>query len=160
MKFLRILLQRWYLYLLLALVLPAASTYFGRQRLQTYQSSAYILVYRAAFLGGLDSQGYNQYISPAANEQNFILELLDSQTFTRKVANGTNLAHIYDLNSDAGTGAAVTRVRQDIAISASPIGPNGLSIVVQDKDPSLTQQVASSLITQFGLRCRAPAQVR
>ncbi len=149
MKFLRILLKHWYIYLLLLLVLPAVSTYFGRQRLQTYQSSAYILVYRAAFLDSLDSQGYNSYLSPAANEQNFILELMDSQNFTVKVATDTNLAQIYDLTTDAGKSAAVARVRQDISIAASQTGPNGLSITVQDKDATITQQLAKSLITQF-----------
>ena len=34
MKFLRILLKRWYIYLLLLLMLPAAATLFGRQRLR------------------------------------------------------------------------------------------------------------------------------
>jgi uncharacterized protein involved in exopolysaccharide biosynthesis len=149
MKFLRILVKRWYVYLLLLLVLPAVTTYFGRQRLQTYQSSAYILVYRAAFLSSLDSQGYNSFISPAANEQNFILELLDSQTFTKKVAADSNLSQYYNLNTDQGTAAAVARTRADISVAASQTGPNGLSILVQDKDPTLTQQLAKSLITQF-----------
>jgi uncharacterized protein involved in exopolysaccharide biosynthesis len=149
MRFLRILLKRWYLYLLLLLVLPAAATIYGRQRLQTYQSSAYLLVYHAAFLNGIDSQGYNSYISPAQNEQNFIQELIDSQTFTEKVAAGTDLAHIYDMSSDAGKGAAVARVRQDVAVFATQTGPNGLSIVVRDKDARITQQLAGSLISQF-----------
>ncbi|HEV8192622.1 MAG TPA: hypothetical protein VGP82_14240 [Ktedonobacterales bacterium] len=149
MKFLRILVKRWYVYLLLLLVLPAAATYYGRQRLQTYQSGAYILVYRAAFLDNVDSQGYNSFISPAANEQNFILELLDSQTFTKKVAADSNFSQYYDLNTDQGAAFAVARVRADTSVTASQTGPNGLSILVQDKDPAVTQQLAESLITQF-----------
>lgn len=149
MKFLRIFVKRWYLYALLIVILPAGATLYGRQHLRTYQSSAYILVYRAAFLDSLDSQGYNSYLSPAQNEQNFILELIDSQAFTGKVAADTSLAQIYDLTTDAGEAAAVARIRTDTAVSASQNGPNGLTILVQDKDPIVTQQIAKSLIKQF-----------
>lgn len=140
--------RRRYLYLLVLIVMPIGVALFGRHQLSVYESSAYISVSRSAYLSQIKSQYYNSFLSPATNEVNVMVELLQSETFAADVASNTPLAQYYDLTTSVGRGAAAQRVRNDTMITASTLGPDTLTVTVQDKDPLVAQQVASSFIAQ------------
>ncbi|MBF6590203.1 MAG: hypothetical protein IVW57_06675 [Ktedonobacterales bacterium] len=146
MRFLATLHRRWYLYIFIVLMLPIALTFYARQRLAIYESTAQLFVNRPAQLSALTSRSYNSYLNPNTNEANSMNELLQTNAFAAQIAAGTRLAGAYDLSSTTGQVAAAQRVRGDTSITASTVGPDAILITVQDKNPAVAQEIATSLI--------------
>ncbi|HEX8034470.1 MAG TPA: hypothetical protein VF510_11515 [Ktedonobacterales bacterium] len=150
MRFIAKLLEHWKLYLIPILLFPIVATIYGQHKLSIYESSAYMLVERGAVVGSTTLGGIsggNPYASPAQNAVDAIGELLQSKSFLVKVAQSTDLATQYDLNVRRNQDIVATWIQADVSVT--PFGMETFYVVVDDKSPRLTQQIASSLIVQF-----------
>lgn len=148
MRFVAKFFRRWYLYLLPLIVLPVLATIYGKQSLTIYESSALIYINKPDAIIGAGT-AFNQYLSPGQNGANAMNEALLSETFVVGVAQRTDLARAYDLNSQYGQDAVTTRIRADVTIGATTVGQNTLMVIVDEKTAHLAQQVADALTTQF-----------
>jgi uncharacterized protein involved in exopolysaccharide biosynthesis len=148
MRFLSVLLRRWFVFLPILVVLPLAATIYGHHHVEVYQTTAQLYVTRSSQLSALTAQDYNPYLSPNANEANVMNELLQSETFDVQVARSTGLATL-NLATRAEQDAAAIRIQADTIIFASTAGPDAIFLTVQDKDPYTAEEIASALITNF-----------
>ncbi|MBF6592409.1 MAG: hypothetical protein IVW57_18010, partial [Ktedonobacterales bacterium] len=148
MRFLAKFFRRWYLYLLPLLLLPALATIYGKRAMSLYETSALIYINKPSALGDTTSS-FSQYLSPAQNGANAMNEALLSETFVVSVARGTDLASIYNLDTQFGQDQATARVRAEVTIAATAVGQNTVTVTVDDKNPRLAQQLAAQLINQF-----------
>ncbi len=148
MRFLAKFFRRWYLYVLPMIILPALATIYGKQALTVYESSALIYINNPSSVTNLNTS-FNQYLSPAQNGTNAMNEALLSETFVVSVARATDLAEVYNLDSQYGQDAVTVRIRSEVLIAASAVGQNTLTLTVDDPNPHLAQQLANALISQF-----------
>ncbi len=143
MRFLAKLLKHWYLYLIPILILPAVATYYGYKTQKEYESTALLYIQDSSLVSG------SPYASPAQNGADAMLQLLQSETFIVTVAAVTDLANQYDLTTRYGQDLAFGRLRSDVNIFATGVGANTVEIVVDDKSPTIAQQIAAGLISVF-----------
>lgn len=148
MRFLAKFFRRWYLYVLPMIVLPILATMYGKQVLTVYESSALLHINQPI---GNSSTTFSQYMSPAENGASAMNEALLSETFVVSVARNTDLASVYDLDSQYGQDAVTARIRSDVGIVASSVGQNTIFVTVDERSPHLAQQLAQQLIAQFGI---------
>lgn len=139
--------QRWYLYLPLLLIIPALVTLYAKDQLTVYASSAYVYVQAPVTPDGQSSE-FNQYLTPAQNGANAMIEQMGSAKFVLAVANATDLKK-YDLSNIQTAQTIVGRVQSEVTITPSTVGQNALTVTVQDKNPHLAQQIAAAVIQQF-----------
>lgn len=149
MRFLSTFIRRWYLYVLPVLLLPSVMFAYGTQRLSRYESTSYLFINEPSFLQGVSTGSYNSYDTPAQNAASAITELLGSNTFAAKVGEGTALATRYDTSTALGTDSLAYFVRAEISVTPSTTGPNALVIAAWDKSAHISQQLVTSLISQF-----------
>jgi uncharacterized protein involved in exopolysaccharide biosynthesis len=145
MRFLRTLLQHWYLYLVPIILIPILVTVYGFDKLTLYNSTATLYVDKSVLL----SSDQNPYLTPAQNEATEMQQLLSSESFVVTVAAKTDLAQRYNLNTETGKAQANTRIVTEVAIAASGVGPNILAITVSDKEPHLAQQIVTALLAYY-----------
>lgn len=150
MRFVAKFFRRWYLYLLPVIVLPVLATMYGKQALTVYESAALIYINKPTAINGASSS-FNQYLTPGQNGANAMNEALLSETFVVNVARKTDLAKLYDLNSQYGQDAVTVRIRGEVNIAATAVGQNTLTVAVDDKSAHMAQQLAQALIDQFGV---------
>lgn len=148
MRFLSKFFHRWYLYILPIILLPVVATLYGQQTLSVYESSALLYINKPSAVNA-GTTAFDQYLTPAQNGANAMNEALLSETFAVRVAQATDLAKKYDLSSQQGQDDATTRLRSEVLIVASGVGENTVTVTVDDKSPTLAQQIAVSLIQQF-----------
>lgn len=148
MRFLAKFFRRWYLYLLPMIILPVLAMDYGKQALTVYESTALIYINNPSAIGSSNTT-FNQYLSPAQNGANAMNEALLSETFVVSVAQATDLAGVYDLNSQYGQDAVTARIRAETLIAATSVGQNTLFVAVDDPSPHMAQQLADALIKQF-----------
>ena len=151
MRFVAKFLEHWKLYLIPLVLLPIIATVYGQHKLTVYESSAYLLVQPAATLGSTTLGGItgNPYASPAQNAADAFNELLQSESFVVKVAQGTDLAKQYDLSVRKNQDIVAAWIQREVSVTPSWAGQKAFWIVVDDKSPGLARQIASSLIQQF-----------
>lgn len=150
MRFLVKVMGHWRLYLLLLILTTVVGTVYGVYKLSVYESTTYIYVRKPTAVGSVTTGiSGNPYSTSAQNAVAAINELLPSETFVLAIAQSTDLAKKYDLSSQAGKSAAVARVRSDVAITTTTIGPDTFTITVDDKDPHVAQQLAQSVVDTF-----------
>lgn len=152
MRFAAKFLEHWKLYLIPIVLFPIIATIYGQHKLSIYESSAYVLVERGAVIGSttLGSISGNPYNSPAQNAVDAINELIQSESFDVSVAQSTDLAHRYDLTVRANQDIVAATIRGEVSVTPSSVGQETFNITVDDKSPQLAQQIASSLLVQFG----------
>ena len=114
MRFLAKLLKHWYLYLIPFLLLPAAGTLYGKQKLSIYETSALLYIYSSDAVAGTNT-GFNQYVSPAQNGSDLINDYMQSNSFVVTIAKSTDLGQQYDLTSRADQDIVVQRIRALLA---------------------------------------------
>lgn len=151
MRFLAKFLEHWKLYLIPIVLIPIVATVYGQHKLTIYESSAYLQVQPAATLGSTTLGGIsgNPYASPAQNAADAFNELLLSESFDVKVAQGTDLAKQYDLSVPTNQDIVTAWIQREVSVTPSWAGQKAFWIVVDDKSPHLAQQIASSVIQQF-----------
>lgn len=120
MRFVAKFFRRWYLYLIPIIVLPVLATMYGKQALTVYESSALIYINKPSAINGATTS-FNQYLSPGQNGANAMNEALLSETFVVSVAKKTDLAKLYDLNSQYGQDAVTVRIRGEVSIAAADV---------------------------------------
>jgi uncharacterized protein involved in exopolysaccharide biosynthesis len=147
-RYARTFVKRWYLYIVPIIVLPVLATIYGHGQLMLYNSTALVYVEKPAFLSAEDF-GWNPYLSPASNEASAMQELLQSESFVATVAQNTDLANMYDLNTRAGKDAAFYRITPEVSIYASDIGPHNLFVSVTDRSPHMALQIVQALLAQY-----------
>ena len=151
MRFLAKFFRHWVLYLLVLIIMPMLVMAYGYQKLAVYESTALLFVNKPNALNGSDPTTFNQYLSPAQNGANAMNEALLSEKFVVSIAAATNLANVYDLNSQTGQDEVSNRLRQEIIITPTTVGQNTLTVSVDDKNPQLAQQIATAVLRQFTL---------
>src|SRR5260370_32566421 len=132
MRFLAKLLKHWYLYLIPVLVLPAAGTLYGKQKLSIYETSALLYIYSSDAVAGTNT-GFNQYVSPAQNGSDLINDYMQSNSFVVTIAKSTDLWQQYDLTSRADQDIVVQRIRGDVLVNPTGIVGNNVTLIVDDK---------------------------
>ncbi len=147
-RYARTFLKLWFLYIVPILVLPVLTTIYGRGQLMLYNTSALLYVDKPVFLSAGDF-GWNQYLSPAANEATAMSQLLQSESFVATVAQNTDLANVYDLTTRFGRDAAFNHIVPEVSITPSDVGPNNLFIGVTDRSPHLALQIVQALLDQY-----------
>jgi uncharacterized protein involved in exopolysaccharide biosynthesis len=147
MRFLRTLVKHWYLYLVPVIIIPLVVTLYGFNKLTLYESHANLYVEKPVLLSS-DPTGWNPYLTAAENEAIEMQQQLAFQSFVAGVAAKTDLAQLYNLDTDAGKAQAYARLTPEIAIGA-PGGPNVLVVSVSDKVPHLAQQIVVALLAYF-----------
>jgi hypothetical protein len=145
MRFLAKLLKHWYLYLIPLLLLPAAGTLYGKQKLSVYETSALLYVNNANSLTGTNTD-FSAFSSPAQNGADWMNEMLQSATFVVGVARSTDLDHLYDLTNRTDKDIVVSRIRGDVVILPLGVGGHLVTVTVDDKNPTIALQVANALI--------------
>src|SRR5258708_27962682 len=115
MRFLAKLFKHWYLYLIPVLLLPAAGTLYGKQKLSVYEDSALLYVHASDALTGTNTD-FNSFASPAQNGADLMNELLQSANFVIGVGQATDLAKQFDLTDRTDKDIVVSRIRGDVVI--------------------------------------------
>src|SRR5260370_20415470 len=155
MRFLGKLLKHWYLYLIPVLLLPAAGTLYGKQKLSVYETSALLRIYSSDTVAGANPQ-FNQYVRPAQNGSDMINEYMQSNSFVVTIAESTDLRQQYDLTNGADNYIVVQRIRGDVLVNPTGVGGHNVTLIVDDKDPQLAKQIAQAVIavtvSYFGTR--------
>jgi capsular polysaccharide biosynthesis protein len=150
MRFITRLLKYWPIYLILLIAVPVVVTFYGVHKLTMYESNVTLYAVQPHFLTDFQSQNAASYLSPAQGVQTSMEELLQTHEFVAKVASASpQLAREYDLKSSAGQDAVFSRLSGNITITVPSTGRSVVLITVDDKEAVVTQQVASTLITQF-----------
>lgn len=142
MRFLSKLFKHWYLYLLPLIIFPVVATVYAKKTLSVYESTA-LLFFTTPPDGGVN------YLTPAQNGANAMGQALQIETFCVSVAQQAGLGAQYDLNSQVGQGAATARIQSEITITPAAVGPNLVSVTVDDKNPLAAKQIADSFVKEF-----------
>jgi len=146
MRFLAKLLKHWYLYLIPVLLLPAAGTLYGKQKLSVYETSALLYVHASDALTGTNTD-FNSFASPAQNGADLMNQLLQSTNFVIGVAQSTDLAKQFDLTDRTDKDIVASRIRGDVVIVPLGVGGNLVTVTVDDKSPTIALQIAKALLS-------------
>jgi hypothetical protein len=146
MRFLAKLLKHWYLYLIPVLLLPAAGTLYGKQKLSVYETSALLFVNSSDPLTGTNTD-FNSFVSPAQNGANMMNQLLQGTSFVIGVGQATDLAKQFDLTNRTDKDIVANRIRGDVLIYPTGVGANLVTVTVDDKSPTIALQVAQAFLS-------------